>query len=120
MNIDEKIKRELESNITDMDNMLNDQIRLTVSIFKGHSSKLMLLVGVVILVISALMIWTGIEFFLSHNVNDQLFWGVCLLMTLICQVAMKQWWWMSTNQNALLREVKRLEIALATLAAKIH
>lgn len=120
MNIDEKIKRELESNVTEIDNMLNDQVRLTVSIFKGHSSKWMLLVGIIILVISALMIWTGIEFFLSRNVNDQIFWGVCLLITLICQVAMKQWWWMSTNQNALLREVKRLEIALATLAAKIH
>jgi len=32
---------------------------------------------------------------------------------------MKTWWWMEVNKNAITREVKRLELQIARLAARV-
>ena len=112
MNLDERIKQELETDTEDMDKLVNDKIRLAVGMYQGQQGRWMRALGVVLLLISAVMVWTGVEFFLSNNLDERVFWGVCFLASLVGQISIKQWWWMSTNQNAMMREIKRMELAL--------
>jgi len=43
------------------------------------------------------------------------FWGFCALGAIILVQNLKIWWWMEMEKNAVLREIKRLELQLARM-----
>jgi hypothetical protein len=122
MKIDEKIKAELENEANEIDKlMLNDQglIAMAKGSFKGGMGRWMVIINIVIIIVSAVMLWTGYQFFTADNVEGYTFWGVSLLLSVYAQVAMKQWVWMEMNRSSLMREIKRVELAVEKLSAGI-
>lgn len=123
MNIDEKIKQELETEASTIDEILNDKqglFELIAGSFKSGIGKWVILINVVIFIVTGLMFWAGYQFFTASEMSDQIFWGICLLLTTLVQIAMKQWVWMEMGRNSILREVKRIEVAIARLDAKLN
>lgn len=121
MNIDEKIKQDLLNDSPDYEEIAKDKegmFDLVFGSFKGGMGRWVIIVNIVTLIATGVMIWTGYEFFTSEVVSDQIFWGVCLLLAVFAQVALKQWLFMEMNRSSLMREIKRVEIAVAHLAAK--
>jgi len=120
MNIDEKIKRELENEASEIDQILLDDQGLFDMVrasFTGGMRRWVILMNVIIMLVSAVMVWTGYRFFTSSITDDYIFWGVCLLISAHAQIAMKQWIFMEMNRSSLMREIKRVEVAVAKLAS---
>jgi hypothetical protein len=122
MNIDEKIKQDLLNDSPNYEEIAQDNeglFDLALGSFKGGMGPWVIFANIFTLIATGLMLWTGYEFFTSEVVRDQIFWGVCLLLAVFAQVALKQWMFMEMNRSSLMREIKRVEIAVAHLAAKV-
>ncbi len=122
MNIDEKIKRELESDSPELDKILVDDEGLFArmsGIFKGGMRRWVIAIYLSAVIVGTLFLWTGYRFFISTELQDQVFWGVCFMVSLNIQTAIKQFLIMETNRNSIMREVKRVEIAIARLSKKM-
>lgn len=123
MNIDEKIKRELENDSRELDEILVDDEGLFERMsgsFKGGMKHWVILIYLVAVVVGVLFLWTGYRFFISTELKDQIFWGVSFVVALNMQGFIKQWIFMETNRNSIMREVKRVEVAVARLSAKME
>lgn len=119
--IDDKIKRELEGEASAIDELLASEGGLPDMVavaFKGGMRRWLWLTGFFTLVFTALMAWCFYEFFVAVNIDDRIFWGICFIASMMPQVALKEWQWMEMNRASLMREVKRLELAVAALAQK--
>jgi hypothetical protein len=122
MNLDEKIKAELESEANDIDKILLDDqglIAMAKGSFKSGMGPWMIVVNIVILLVTAVMLWTGYLFFTANSLEGQTFWGVCLLLSAYSQIAMKQWVWLEMSRSSLMREIKRVELTVARLSSKL-
>lgn len=120
-NIDEKIVRELEKETEAVSELLAKEgglPDLVSAAFKGSMRRWVWATSVVAIVATVLMGWTGYEFFVAQTVDDRVFWGFCFTFSATAQIALKQWQWMEMNRASLMREVKRLEIAVAALAKR--
>lgn len=119
MNIDEKIKKELQQESQQLDEMLSHEpgiFKMLANAFKGSLGRWMIIVGLFTFVITVIMFWAGYNFFfVQGNVAFKLHWGVGLLFTAMLQIAMKMWSFMEMNRQSVLREVKRLELSVEKL-----
>jgi hypothetical protein len=86
--------------------------------FRGRRSWLMWLTGLVTAVFFGLSIYCAVQFFGADDVPTMLRWGVGLLFCLLAVMANKTWSWMEMQRVAISREIKRLEVAVAHLAAQ--
>lgn len=123
MSIDDKIKRELEDEARDLEPLLIHQqgiIEMGISAFKGGLGRWLVLISVVTLIVSIVMIWCGYNFVVASSVDDRVFWGVWLIVSLNAQIAMKQWTWMEARRVSILREVKRVEVAVERLKINLQ
>lgn len=124
MNIDEKIKQELESEAKQIDQIVAQQegiFTMYFNTFKGALGVWMVIVTFVILVVTAVMIWAGYQFFfVEHELADKLHWAVILGIAIVAQVALKMWSFMEMNRQSTIREIKRLEITIAKLSKQIN
>lgn len=118
MNLDDRIKRELESEATEIDQAMSESnglLELALSPFKGGLRRWMFVIYFVIAIVTVVMLWSGYQFFIAESVDARIFWGVWFVITLNAQAMMKLWTWMEINRNSVIREIKRLEIAIARL-----
>ena len=86
---------------------------LTNAFYSGLTGFLMLS-NVLILVFTALLVWSGFRFFTSTSSEDMIFWGICCILSVQVQVALKQWLWTQIDRSSLLRELKRTQRMLLT------
>ncbi len=123
MNIDEKIKYELENDALDIDKIIADEgglfDRIAVA-FQGGMRHWVILINITALVVGVLIAWTGYRFYLLVDFETPLFWGVCFVVLLVMQGFIKNWIFMEMNRNSIMREVKRVEISIARLSTKIE
>lgn len=123
MSFDDRIKRELEGEAEQIDEILNDKqgmFELVAGAFKNGLGIWVTIVNVIIFIVTGLILWSGYEFFVGVDLDTRVFWGVCFVITVSIQVALKQWVWMEMNRGSLLRELKRLEVAVVRLNSKIE
>lgn len=122
MNIDERIKKELETDAQEIDQLIAEDpglFKMLGNSFKGSMRFWVVLVNIVTLVATALLFWSGYRFYIAELVNDQIFWGVSFLLFLNMQVALKMWIFIEMSRSSVIREVKRLELSVAELSAKL-
>lgn len=118
-NIDEKVFRELEKETEAVSELLAKEGGLPDMVsaaFKGSMRRWVWATSVITLIATGFMVWTGYEFFTASLADDRMYWGICMILSVMVQVALKQWQWMEMNRASLMREIKRLEIAVAVLA----
>lgn len=123
MNIDEKIKHQLESDAAEIDQILAEDRGLfekVMGIYTGNRRLWNNIIYVYGLTFGVAMFWTGYRFYVAQGVSDQLFWGVSFLATLILVVVSKLWMFMEMNQSNSAREIKRLELAITRLEVQLR
>ncbi|MCL1093488.1 DUF6768 family protein [Shewanella kaireitica] len=116
MDIDKKIRQELAKEKA----LLSQQQTADASLFamlgdayKGRLGGWMVLMSIIAVLLSALMLWSGYQFFfVVESVPELIRWGVTLLLSSMMQIAIKMWTFNEVNRNALQREIKRLELAI--------
>ncbi len=63
-------------------------------------------------------VYCGWRFLSAPDVAGMLRWGAAAAVAVISLLGVKLWFWMALQTNAVLREVKRLELQVARLAAR--
>ena len=120
--IDRKIREALQA----QDAELFDEIggepavhEMVIDSFRGRLRWLVVLAAVWGAVILALAVVCAVQFFRADTVREMLAWATGCVLCVVYVMAMKVWYWMELNKNAVTREVKRLELEIARLAARL-
>lgn len=110
--LDDKITQTLQGQAKELDALVDgnmfDYLKLG---FDSSFAGVMKLGYAIAIVLSILMLWFGFKFFTVTR-EEQLFWGVLLIISLISQVATKLWIFMQTNRSILSRELRMMELRL--------
>jgi Family of unknown function (DUF6768) len=86
--------------------------------FRGRNRWMNAMVAVVMLVMFAITIYAIIQFLEAEETRDMLRWGFGAGITFSMMGFLKLWFWLDMQKNSIVREVKRVEIQVASLAAK--
>ncbi len=63
--------------------------------------------------------FAGIKFFNAQETRDLVMWAAVCIICWSAVSGMKIWYWLELNKNSVTREVKRVELQIARLAARI-
>jgi len=66
-----------------------------------------------------LAVWTAIEFFRATETQAMIAWAIGFLFCMQAVAMLKMWFWMQMDKYVVLREVKRLELAIARLTQRL-
>ena len=123
MNLDEKIKQALQMDAKEVELVLSKEKGLYTQFFRvfhGNMRNWNIFGMALATVTGILMFWSGYHFFVSENLDDRLFWGVLLLAFWTGTMGLKIWFWLEMNRNSASREIKRLELVVAQMSAKVN
>ncbi|QSX40886.1 DUF6768 family protein [Shewanella cyperi] len=123
MSIDDKIRDQLERENA----LLRAQIKQDPSLFgmladayKGRLGGWMVLMTLIALLLTAIIVWSGYEFFfVESSMAAKLHWGIGLLLATMMQIAIKMWTFNEMNRSATQRELKKLELAIQQLNQRL-
>ena len=124
MKSNEDIDRLIRETLTEEEAKFYDELdeqnvlQMLGGVYRGKNSWLMVLTNIVQLVFFALFIYCAIQFFKVEETNDLIKWGIGGIVTLFAQTMLKLFTWMQMDKNAILREIKRLELQVSSLAGK--
>jgi len=93
--------------------------QMIIGIFKGKNKWIMLMMNFMTLVFFSLFIYCTVQFFDTENTNEMIKWGLGGLVFLFGVSMLKVFAWMQMDKNALLREMKRLELQVSSLSGKL-
>ena len=116
--LDSKIREALkESGVDPPDLESEETLRAQIAeTFRGKLRGLTILAWVEQLIFFLLTIFVAVRFFQVESTRDLILYATLFLACLWATVAIKMWFWMLLNKNAITREIKRLELQVATLA----
>ena len=85
-------------------------------LFQGKNSWIMYVMNFMTLVFFGLFVYCAVQFFDTENTNEMIKWGIGGLVFLFGVSMLKVFAWMQMDKNAMLREIKRLEIQVSSLS----
>ncbi|RZN82922.1 MAG: hypothetical protein EVB11_07040 [Winogradskyella sp.] len=119
--IDRLIKETLTEEEVKFYNELEEQNILDMiwGLFRGKHKWIIILMNVMTLVFFGLSVYCVVNFFDANEANELLKWGFGSIVFLLGVSMIKIFVWMQMDKNALLRELKRLELQVSSLSHKI-
>lgn len=108
MNVEQKIKQDITKQSEELDSLMLENNSLGGYLKLGFSSDMgwMMKVGYALAILfSVSLFYCGYHFFTASN-DQQVFWGVCLILSFQAQVATKLWIYMQTNRLYLSKELR--------------
>jgi len=119
--IDQLIKETLTQEEAGFYDSLDEQniFGMLTGLFTGKNAWLLVIMNIMILVFFGLFIYCCINFFNTDTTNEMMKWGFGSLMTLFGVSMLKVFAWMQMDKNAILREMKRLELQVMSLSGKM-
>lgn len=118
--IDKLIKETLTQEEAKFYEELDEQnlFEMLGGLFKGKNKWIMYVMNVMTLVFFGLAIYCTVQFFNTEVTSELIKWGVGGVVFLMAVSMMKLFSWMQMDKNAILREMKRLELQVSSLANK--
>ncbi len=83
------------------------------SSFKGKGSAMHILTWVGIIIFGVGLLYCLWAFFQAETTRDQILYAMLAVLLNSAQIALKLWFNMRLNRRAIIREIKRLHLALA-------
>ncbi|NOY47045.1 MAG: hypothetical protein GXO84_02315 [Chlorobi bacterium] len=119
--IDQLIKDTLTQEEAKFYNELDEQnvFQMMEGLFKGKNSWILILMNIVMIIVFGLFIYCAIQFFNTDVTNELIKWAVLGTFCMMIVGMLKLFAWMQMDKNALLREMKRLELQVSSLASKM-
>lgn len=113
---DQQIKDALRSTSLDQAGI----IEMAASNFRGRNLYVSILTTTVSLMMLAVMVWCTIRFLQAVEVRDMILYAV-VFMCMLCAVTMlKLWFWLMMIRYSIVREIKRVELQVSTLAERLE
>ena len=91
-----------------------------MQLLRGRNSWLTWVSMTVVTVFFALGIYCAVRFFQADDTKDLLFWQSAFFFSMMATMANKLWTWMELQTHSTLRELKRLELQVAHLTARLQ
>ncbi|SDS26953.1 hypothetical protein SAMN04515667_1792 [Formosa sp. Hel1_31_208] len=119
--IDQLIKDTLTEEEAKFYDSLEEQtvLGMVFGLFKGKNKWILILMNVMTIVFFGLFIYCVVNFFDTNETRELLKWGLGSLVFLFGVSMLKIFAWMQMDKNAILREMKRLELQVSSLSGKI-
>ncbi|WP_242205331.1 DUF6768 family protein [Aestuariivivens insulae] len=119
--IDKLIKETLTQEEAKFYEGLEEQnvIQMLGGLFQGKNKWIMYLMNVMTLVFFVLFVYCLVQFFNTEAVNELIKWGIGSIAFLLGVSMLKVFAWMQMDKNALMREIKRLELQILSLSSRI-
>jgi hypothetical protein len=86
--------------------------------FSGRWGAVNVLAAAMAFVLFGVFVYCAWQMFASADVRDAVLWSVGAIVATLAVAMLKMYFFMEMNKNAVLREVKRLELQVARLAAR--
>lgn len=121
MNLDEKITQALSQESQEIDRLMRTDDGLFSRLgktFRGTMRGWLALVVVFGFLASVAIVFCAYQFWQAVSLDQQVQWGVWLIVALQVQIALKMWSFMEMNRTSLMREIKRVEIQVARTAVQ--
>ena len=121
--LDQAIRESLSSEDTELfDRLGADQAlhRQVLATFEGQLRWFNIagwIAGFVLFGVASLSAWRFVQ---AQEVDDMLRWGAASALAFAGLALIKVWFWLELQKNAIVREVKRLEVQVASLAAQLR
>lgn len=84
--------------------------------FRGRNAWWVYVTSVVQVAFVVVAVWTGIYFFEAESVDDRVKWGLLMVMAACMTGILKTMVWSHIERAMLRREIKRVELQVATLS----
>ena len=88
-------------------------------LFQGKNKWIMLMMNFMTLVFFGFFVYCTVQFFNTTETNELIKWGIGGLVFLFGVSMLKVFAWMQMDKNAILREMKRLELQVSSLSGKM-
>ena len=88
--------------------------------FRGKTAWWVYVTSIVQVAMFGLAIWTAVGFFGAESVDDRVYWGVCTVAAWVSVSMLKMMVWSHVERGMLRREVKRVELQVATLSLELR
>lgn len=118
--IDKLIKETLTQEEAKFYDDLEEQnvFEMIFGLFKGKNKWIMILMNFMTLVFFSLFIYCIIQFFNADESRELIKWATGTVIFLLGVSMLKIFAWMQMDKNALLREIKRLELLVSSSVTK--
>ncbi len=119
--IDKLIKDTLTQEEAKFYDELDEQnvLQMMGGLFRGKNKWIMLMMNFMTLVFFGLFIYCTVQFFNTEETNELIKWGIGGFAFLLGVSMLKVFAWMQMDKNALMREMKRLELQVSSLSVKL-
>ncbi|WP_142785658.1 DUF6768 family protein [Changchengzhania lutea] len=121
----EEIDRLIKETLTEEEGKFYDALEeqnvlhMVGGLFQGKNKWIMYLMNVMTLILFALFVYCIIQFFDSELTNDMIKWGLGSILFMLGVSMLKVFAWMQMDKNALIREMKRLELQISSLSGRM-
>lgn len=119
-NIDDLIKQALSEEESEFLERLGEQSLMEegLGLLQGRRGWISIWIGFVIFVVFIGSIYCLIQFFEVNETKELMIWGGGFFLGIFMVTSLKIWAWMQMDRNAIIREIKRLEVQLTVLHNK--
>jgi len=121
--LDKKIVEALRAEDAELFREAGDEpgvFEMLLDTFRGKRRWLNMLGVVVTLTFLALGIASAVAFFRADATRDLVLWASACILCLSAVAMLKVWYWMELQRIVVMREIKRVELQIARLAARIR
>ncbi len=119
--IDELIKETLSKEEAAFYDSLEEQnnFESILGLFKGKNAWFLIITNIMTILFLGLFVYCCIQFFSADTSKELMKWGFGSIMFLIGMSMLKIYAWLQMDKNAILREMKRLELQVMSLSGKM-
>jgi hypothetical protein len=118
--IDQLIKDTLSKEEAAFYDSLEEQnnFDMILGLFKGKNAWFLIITNILTIIFLGFFIFCCIQFFNVESTKELMMWGFGSLMFLMSMCMLKIYAWLQMDKNAILREMKRLELQVMSLSSK--
>ncbi|MEC3908584.1 DUF6768 family protein [Tamlana sp. 2201CG12-4] len=119
--IDKLIKEALTQEEAKFYDKLEEQnvLQMVGGLFRGKNKWIMYLMNVMTLIFFSLFVYCIVQFFNTDTVSELIKWGLGSVVFLLAVSMLKIFAWLQMDKNAIIREVKRLELLVSSLSGRM-
>ncbi|MGB5417265.1 DUF6768 family protein [Algibacter sp.] len=119
--IDKLIKDTLTEEESKFYDELDEQnvLQMIFGLFRGKNKWLLILMNIMTLVFFGLFIYCLVQFFNSEITFEMIKWATGSIIFLLGVSMLKVFAWMQMDKNAIMRELKRLELQVSSLSGRM-
>ncbi|NMH86085.1 DUF6768 family protein [Flavivirga algicola] len=119
--IDKLIKETLNEEEAKFYDKLDEQnlFGMLGGLFMGKFKWIIIVINIISIFAFVAFIYCAIQFFNTEVTNELIKWGVLGTLSVMLVSMLKLFVWMQMDKNAIIREVKRLELQVSSLSGRM-